>query len=327
MEKQAFITGGSGHVGANLIRLLINNGWKVRCLTHSDMRAFKGLNVELVKGEILDSSFLEEQMQGCSTVFHAAAVVGVENIDIDMMHRVNVEGTKSMCAAALSSQIKRFVYFSSIHAFQQEPLNSKLIENRLLVTDPKAPQYDLTKASAELEVKKAHEKGLYTIVLNPTGILGPYDFKPSRMGQLIINIMNQKMPLTINAGFNWVDARDVCSAAIKSLDKAESGNNYILSGRWASFEQIAEMISIKINKKTRWATLPFWLAYLYLPFSYLLSKIFLKRPLFSKGSLHALAIQATPSNKKAKERLVFNPRPLEDTINDTIDWLVKNDVH
>ena len=86
------------------------------------------------------------------------------------------------------------------------------------------------------------------------------------------------------------------------------------------------MISIKINKTTRWATLPFWSAYLFLPFAYLFSKILLKRPLFSKGSLHALAAQAAPTNKKAKECFGFKPRPLSETINDTIDWITENNV-
>ena len=326
MEKQAFVTGGSGHVGANLIRILVYNGWKVRCLVHHDGRAFEGLNIELIKGSILDSSFLKQQMKGCYAVFHAAAIVGVENINVDEMKRVNIEGTRAMCNAALSSEIKRFIYFSSIHAFQQEPLDRKLTEERLLVTDPKSSQYDLTKAHAEKEVKKAHKAGLSTIVLNPTGILGPYDFKPSRMGQLLKNIMNQKMLLTINTGFNWVDVRDVCSAAIESVEKATPGENYILSGKWATFHEIADMVSIKINKTTRWATLPFWSAYLFLPFAHLFSKILLRRPLFSKGSLHTLAVQATPTNKKAKECFAFTPRPLSETINDTIDWITKNNV-
>ena len=326
MEKQAFVTGGSGHVGANLIRLLLYNGWKVRCLMHNDGRAFEGLSVELTKGSILDSSFLKQQMEGCYAVFHAAAIVGIENVNADEMKRVNIRGTRAMCSAALSSKVKRFVYFSSIHAFQQEPLDRKLTEKRVLVTDPKSPQYDLTKADAEYEVKRAYKAGLSTVVLNPTGILGPYDFKPSRMGQLLKNIMNQKMPLTINVGFNWVDVRDVCSAAIESVEKATPGDNYILSGRWATFHDLADMVSLKINKKTRWATLPFWSAYLFLPFAYLFSKILRRRPLFSKGSLHALAVQATPTNKKAKECFGFEPRPLTETIDDTIDWIIKNNV-
>ena len=327
MKKQAFVTGGSGHVGANLIRQLIDDDWRVRCLVHNDMRAFKGLDIELIKGNILDQYFLEQQMQDCYAVFHAAAIVGVENIDIEAMKSVNVQGTRTMCSAALASHVERFIYFSSIHAYEQKPLDRPLNEDRMLVTDSKAPQYDQSKARAELEVNKAHKKGLYTITLNPTGILGPYDLKPSRMGQLIKNIMDQKMPIAINAGFNWIDVRDVCSAAIKSVDIAKSGNSYILSGTWASFEELSELVSKQTGKKTRWTTLPFWVAYLFLPFAYLFSKIFFRRPLFSFGSLRALSTQAVPSNKKANECFAFEPRPLVETIKDTVEWITKNNAH
>ncbi len=325
MQKLAFVTGGSGHVGANLIRLLIKEGWKVRCLIHKDTRAFDKLDINLVHGNILDESFLKSQMQDCYAVFHAAAIINIENINKKEMNKINVLGTRAMCNAALSSKVKRFVYFSSIHAFQQEPVDSPLKEDRLLVKGSKVSHYDLTKAKAELEVKKAYEMGLYTITLNPTGILGPYDFKPSRMGQLITNIANQKMPFTINAGFNWVDVRDVCFAAIEALDKAKSGNNYILSGTWVSFPEIAQIISYHLNKKTQLATLPFLFAYLFLPFSYLYSKIFFKRPLFSIGSLRALAIQGKPSYKKAKKCFGFKPRPFEKTVKDTLNWIIRSE--
>ena len=325
MQKQAFVTGGSGHVGANLVRLLLERGWKVRCLSHNDVRAFEELNIDIVQGDMLDESFLKNQMQDCYAVFHAAAVIGLENINKKEMDKVNIQGTRAMCNAALSSQIKRFVYFSSIHAFQQEPLERPLTEDRPLVGGQKVSYYDQTKAKAELEVKRAHKKGLHAIVLNPTGILGPNDFKPSRMGQLIISMMNQRIPLTINGGFNWVDVRDVCSAAIDSLDKTEPGNNYILSGMWVSFRELGEIISLNIDRKIKWISLPFWTAYLFLPFSYLYSKIFSKRPLFSAGSLRALAIQAKPSNEKAKRSFGFKPRPIEQTIADTIDWVIKKD--
>ena len=101
----------------------------------------------------------------------------------------------------------------------------------------------LGKASAELVVKKAHERGLKTIIINPTGIIGPYDFKPSRMGQVISDIMSRKMLFTINNGFNWVDVRDVCDIAIESVDRGKPGSNYIVPGTWASFEDLANVIS------------------------------------------------------------------------------------
>ena len=90
MQKQAFVTGGSGHVGANLVRLLLERGWRVRCLSHNDVRAFEELNIDIVQGDMLDESFLKNQMQDCYAVFHAAAVIGLENINKKEMDKVNI---------------------------------------------------------------------------------------------------------------------------------------------------------------------------------------------------------------------------------------------
>ena len=320
--KRAFITGGSGHVGANLTRRLINQGWRVRCLVHNDTRALEGLDVDCVHGDLLDEDFLSQQMQDCYAVFHAAANVAIENIDIPLMEKINIGGTRSMCNAALHSDIDRFVHFSSIHAFEQKPLHATLDENRPLVDQTGSAPYDSTKASAELVVKKAHERGLKTIIINPTGIIGPYDFKPSRMGQVISDIMNRKMLFTINNGFNWVDVRDVCDIAIESVDRGKPGSNYIVPGTWASFEDLANVISKIINKNTRWLTLPFWMAYCFLPIAYCTAKLTGSRSAFSMGSLHALAVQAKKiSSRKVEKEFKFKARPLEETIRDTINWI------
>ena len=320
--KKAFISGGSGHVGSNLVRKLLDQGWHVRCLIHKDIRGLEGLDVELVNGDLLDCNFLAQQMQGCYAVFHVAANVAVENIDIELMEKINIDGTKAMCSAALKTNIDHFIHFSSIHAFEQKPLFEILNEERPLVNESSSAPYDRTKARAELVVKKAYNQGLKTIIINPTGIIGPYDYKPSRMGQVILNIMNQKMLFTINAGFNWVDVRDVCDAAIKSVEAGEYGQSYIVPGRWASFEELADIISDIIGKNTRWITLPFWVAYCFLPFAYLSAKLSGKRPSFSKGSLHALAVQSKKvSLDRAKNKLNYQPRPLEETLKDTIHWI------
>ena len=91
-----------------------------------------------------------EAYEQCDLIPNVLA--GVENIDIEVMKSVNVKGTSTMCSAALASHVERFIYFSSIHAYEQKPLDRPLNEDRMLVTDSKAPQYDQSKARAELEV-------------------------------------------------------------------------------------------------------------------------------------------------------------------------------
>lgn len=323
--KKAFITGASGHLGANLVRLLLRAGWQVRCLVHVDTIALKNLDVELVNGNLHDSENLSILMKGFDVVFHGAAKISLEEIDYPLMQKINVDGTRAMCQAAIKSNIKRFIYISSIHAFNQRPILEELSENRPLVDNLNSPAYDRTKAAAQKVVYAAYKSGLNAIILNPTGILGPFDFKPSRMGRVISDIMNRKMLFSINSGFNWVDVRDVCKTAINCIEKGVPGQHYILPGEWASFEEISNIISELIGKKTSYLTLPLWMAYLFLPIAFLQSKLNKSSPSFSKGSLHALAIQSKKiSGELARSELGHKSRPLKKTLEDTISWISKN---
>ena len=325
--RKAFVTGGSGQLGANLVRLLLESGWRVRCLIHKDSKALKGLDIEKTDGKLTSASFLSSQMDGCDVVFHLAAYVAVEDVDIFRMKKINIEGTQNMCEAALNSNISRFIHFSTIHAFEQQPIKQMLSEERPLVYGSNAMPYDESKALAQKKVYEACERGLNASILHPTGIIGPYDFKPSRMGQVRKDIMNKKMPLTINAGFNWVDVRDICESAIKCVDQGRSGQHYILPGEWATFRQISDIISEHIDSRTALGTLPFWVAYTALPFAYAFSKLTGKRPSFSRGSFHALAVQCKDiPGTLAKNQLGHSPRSLQNTIQDTIDW-IKNYAH
>ena len=323
--KTAFVTGGSGHLGANLVRNLIDSGWNVRCLIHKDEEPFIGLNIEKVYGDLSNASILSEQMEGCEVVFHLAAYVDIENVNIPLMKKINILGTQNMCEAALKCNVKRFIYFSSIHAFDQKPTHETLTENRPLVTDPSSPLYDQTKAIAQTIVYDACKKGLNASILHPTGVLGPFDYKPSRMGKVLMNISNRKMLIQVDAGFNWIDARDVADTAIQCVDFGEKGKNYIVSGTWASFKEISDIVAKLINKRTSLIIFPLWVTYTAIPFAYVLSKIFGNRPSFSRGSIHALAIQSKKiSNNLAKNKLNHRVRDLEETIRDTLSWNQKN---
>ena len=319
--RKAFVTGGSGHLGANLVRLLLESGWKVNCLVHKDSKALDDLEVEKTHGDLTSVSFLSNQMNGCDAVFHLAAYVAVENINLLQMKKINVDGTKNMCEAAINSNSSRFIHFSSIHAFEQQPIRQILNEDRPLVSGPNAAPYDKSKAISQKIIYEACKQGLNASIIHPTGVLGPYDYKPSRMGQVLRDIMKRKMLFNINAGYNWVDARDVAKSAIKCVDYGKTNQNYILAGEWASLPQIAKIVSNKLKIKTTYATFPLWAAYAGIPFSWIKSKITSERPSLTHGGLHALAIQPKIiSDELAQKELGHSTRTLEQTINDTIDW-------
>mgnify|MGYP001468516673 FL=1 len=322
---KAFVTGGSGHVGGNLVRELLSRGYEVDCLVRSDTRALDNLDVNLVKGDMLNPKDIAPLMTDSDVVFHSAAFVAVEKIQEDLMHKINVEGSRSIAIAAVESGVKKMVHFSSVHAFEQQPTSEPLVEARPLVTDPKALPYDRTKAEAQKVVLGYRDQGLEVNVIHPTGIIGPYDFKPSRMGKVLRDITNGNMPFAINNGFNWVDVRDVSKSAVNCVDKGVDGQNYILPGHWASIPHLSTMIKKITGNRTHLVSVPFWMAYLALPFTSISSRISGKRPSFSRGSLQALAIQCRKiPGTLANEHLEHQPRPLEDTIDDTVSWLTQN---
>lgn len=321
----ALITGGSGHVGANLVRELSSRGYEVRCIDFdNDHRAFEGFNVELVKGNITDISTLDNTFKDVEVVFHTAAVISLDRKDKDLIRSVNVGGTENVCEMSLRHGVKKLIHFSSIDAFVREPLEDPLYENRSLVTDPNAVPYDLSKADAQRIVLEYCDKGLNASIIHPSGIFGPNDFKPSLFGQEFINIANGKRPYSINVGYDYVDVRDLCKTSVDCIDKGEIKQNYIVGGNYMDFVYMSEVMSEILNKKLIRSTLPFGFIYMSLPGSYISSLIKKTPRAITMDSIHTIKVQNKniPSSL-SKEKLNHNPRPVEETIQDTIEFFQK----
>ena len=321
----ALITGGSGHVGANLVRELSSRGYEVRCIDFdNDHRAFEGFNVELVKGNITDISTLDNAFKDVEVVFHTAAVISLDRKDKDLIRSVNVGGTENVCEMSLRHGVKKLIHFSSVDAFVREPLEDPLYENRSLVTDPNAVPYDLSKADAQRIVLEYCDKGLNASIIHPSGIFGPNDFKPSLFGQEFINIANGKRPYSINVGYDYVDVRDLCKTSVDCIDKGEIKQNYIVGGNYMDFVYMSEVMSEVLNKKLIRSTLPFGFIYMSLPGSYMSSLIKKTPRAITMDSIHTIKVQNKniPSSL-SKEKLNHNPRPVEETIQDTIEFFQK----
>ena len=321
----ALITGGSGHVGANLVRELSSRGYQVRCIDFdNDHRAFEGFNVELVKGNITDISTLDNAFKEVEVVFHTAAVISLDRKDKDLIRSVNVGGTENVCEMSLRHGVKKLIHFSSVDAFVREPLEDPLYENRSLVTDPNAVPYDLSKADAQRIVLEYCDKGLNASIIHPSGIFGPNDFKPSLFGQEFINIANGKRPYSINVGYDYVDVRDLCKTSVDCIDKGEIKQNYIVGGNYMDFVYMSEVMSEILNKKLIRSTLPFGFIYMSLPGSYMSSLIKKTPRAITLDSIHTIKVQNKniPSSL-SKEQLDHNPRPVEETIQDTIEFFQK----
>ncbi|NOX85167.1 MAG: NAD-dependent epimerase/dehydratase family protein [Chlorobi bacterium] len=318
------VTGANGHVGACLVRLLLKEGHEVRVLVHTGSRALYGLNVEIVNGSLDDAAALESFCSGREVIFHLAAKISIGRESYDEVYKVNMDGTKNLAAAARKAGVKRFIHFSSIHALQQFPQDKPLDETRPLALYSKMV-YEKTKAFAEKWMLEQNSPGFQVVVLNPTAIVGPYDFKPSYLGQVIQMIYKGTLPGLVHAGYNWVDVRDVTQAAVNAMEKGEPGEHYLLSGKWQSLKTLAGLVCAHRNKKCRLPIFPFWLARMGVPFMALYAQWKDKEPLYTKTSLAILqSANQQILNDKARRVLGFSPRPLEESVADTLEWFKKH---
>jgi dihydroflavonol-4-reductase len=323
-SMKTIVTGANGHIGSNLVRALLSRGRDVRVLVHTKHQAVEGLDVDIVEGDICDINSLLKAFTGIDRVYNLAGHISLRMTDTKRCRDINVGGTRNVVEASLQKNVKRLVHFSSIHALEQQPLSEPIDEKRLLVSGMNHPPYDISKAGGEIEVKKGIEKGLDAVIVNPTGVIGPFDYYPSHFGEVLLSLAQCRLPALIDAGFDWVDARDAADGAIKAEELAPTGSKYLLSGHWASIREIACMIKELIEVNIPAFTCPLWLASLGAPFADGIAQVSGKRPLFSKVSLAALCGNKNVSHAKATAELGYNPRPLKETIKDTLDWFFSN---
>lgn len=318
----ALITGGSGHVGANLTRELIDQGIKVRCIDFDkDHKAFEGLDIELIPGSVTDKESLDPIFNNVDIVFHTAAIISLERRNKNLIRLVNVEGTRNVCEAALKHRVKRLIHFSSVDAFTRYPLDEPLLEDRPLIENKNSVPYDLSKADAQRIVLDYCEQGLDASIIHPSGVYGPHDYKPSLFGQTFIEIANGKRQFNINVGYNYVDVRDLCKTAIACVEKGKSGQNYIVSGHYMDFTYLSEIVSQELGRKLLKLTLPMFTLYLGLPFYFIQSRVTGKPQALTIDSIHTIKVQnKNIPGELAKEELGHSPRGIDETLKDTVKF-------
>jgi dihydroflavonol-4-reductase len=320
----AVVTGASGHLGNNLVNELLARKWQVRVVVHINSKPFRDIDVEQVFGDTLNPMLLEKAFNGADVVFNLAAKVSVVGWNRSEVEALNIKGPENVIAACKKCNVGRLIHVSSFHACNQEPQNQPLDETRSLVKDRNAIPYDYSKASGEKLVRRARAEGMDAVVVSPTGIIGPYDYQPSHFGAILVSIGRGRMPAIVDAGLDWVDARDVASGMIRAAEIEKPSEKYMLSGQWVSLKDISAQIAQITGNPAPFFTSPMWLAKAGAPFAEVYSRLSGGRALFTGISLKALGSNRNVSHEKAASELGYNPRPLCETIKDTIEWFHDN---
>ena len=312
------VTGAAGHVGGNLVRALLDKGQRTRVLVHEDQRAIKGLDVEVVKGDIRDPASLANAFDGAEAVYHLAAHISIFKDEWPLLESVNVIGTRNVVEACLRCGVRRLVHFSTIYTGAEEPAAIMRNESR------NYPPYDRSKAAAEREVLQGIKRGLGAIIVSPTAVIGPHDYKPSHLGEALLRMANGKLPALVAGGFDWVDVRDVAQAALRAAERAPSGARYILSGHWVSLPDLARLVAEISGVPAPGFVCPMWLARVGAPFITGFDRLAGRRPLYTSVSLRALRSHRNISHQRASGELDYHPRPFRETLVDTLRWFEEN---
>ena len=317
------ITGASGHIGGVLARALVDKygSRQVRAIYRKRQGTAADLNIDWVKGNLLDKESLIASFSRAKTVFHLAALISIGTGKEQQFHRTNVLGTRNVVEAALECGVKRLVHMSSIHAYNQHPLDAVLDESRSQADSPRDAPYDRSKAAGEAEVRRGIARGLDAVILNPTGVVGPYDGEPSHMGQLFLDLYRRRIPALVAGGYDWVDVRDVVAATIAAETQGRCGENYLVSGNWHTVRELADLSQQATGVAAPRLQFPIFAARLWAPCQVVLDRCRGRRPLFTPASVDIMAQgNRQISNAKAQSELGFYPRSLAETIIDTYRW-------
>ena len=315
IRKTAFVTGGNGFVGANLVHELVRQGWDVTVFHRagSDLGRLQGLRLKLKEGSFQDPSSVEAAMpQGVDAVFHAAAKISFWRGDDALMQRDNVEATKVMVEAALKRKAKRFILTStvSVYGFSEKRINETFPHEGL-----KSPiGYLRTKAEAEEVVREGIKRGLNAVILNPSNVIGP--FKKDSMVQSMLALKSGKALSAPPGATSFAHSVEVAKAHIAAVRRGKKGENYILAGTDADWVEVYSAIPKVVGVEAKVKVLPKFPLQIGAQVFQLLSLATRKAPFVTPELVEWLSHRFSYDSRKAVKELGYKTRPLKDMLGD-----------
>ena len=238
------VTGAAGFLGSHVARQLVARGENVRVLMRpsSNNRAISDLPLEYVTGDLRDTASLEKAMNGINRVFHVAADYRLWAKNPQDIYDSNVGGTKNLLAAAKETGIEQLIYTSTVAtiAVDRPELPREFTEARL---EEMISHYKRSKWMAEQEVLKAAREGFPAIVAMPTTPVGPWDWKPTPTGKIILDFLNGKMPGYVETGLNFVGVEDCAVGHLLVAQHGRTGERYLLGAENLTLKGLLDVLA------------------------------------------------------------------------------------
>jgi dihydroflavonol-4-reductase len=319
------VTGANGHIGSRIVQRLIERGRRVRAFVrpNADLSALQGLDVELVRGDVLDQASLEAALAGVQRVFHTAAVFNTRLADESEMQRTNVEGTRNLLAALKKHPVERLVYTSSVAAIGYTRDPKLILDEGTWNTDP-IDVYTASKTAAEKLVHVAVAEGLDAVVVNPCTVLGPGDHKPTPSNAFVLLGLRRGAPVTFNSGHTYADVDDVALGHLLAEEKGRRGERYVLGGTQASNDELLTELARRRGGRPPFIRLGHTAVELLGWAVEFKAKCLGGPPLFTRAKAHKLIdYYGYFSHAKAAQELGYAPRPLHEVLDRAQAWFVE----
>ena len=323
---RVLVTGGSGHLGANLVRRLLDEGQQVRVLERvgGGGEALAGLDVEVVGGDLRDAAAVRGAVRGCRRVYHCAAKVSSAEGQQREIYASNVLGTRHLLRAALAEGVERVVVTGSFSAVGHDPTRPS---DESVPVDPFARllPYQRSKVAVEHECLKAVVEGLDVVIATSCAILGPHDYKPSRMGQLMLDFARGRLRAYVPGGFEFVAARDIVQGHRLAMDKGRTGHKYIFSTAFKTVDELMAVYEDVTGRRRPRLRLPG-------PVMTGLAEavnFFVMRfvpdvePRFTPGAVRILRMNRRADITKARTELGYQPSSVEEAVREAYEDFVR----
>jgi dihydroflavonol-4-reductase len=321
------VTGGTGFVGAAVVRRLLAAGHSVRALVRStsDRRNVLDLPLELAEGSLEDEASLTRAVKGCQGVFHVAADYRIWVPHPKTMYQVNVVGTGMLMEAALKEGVGRVVYTSSVATLGYAGKGTPANEDTLVTEADMIGVYKHSKYLAEKLVREMiTEKGLPAVIVNPSTPIGPRDLKPTPTGRIVVDAVRGRIPAYVDTGLNVVHVDDVAEGHLLAFEKGLIGQRYVLGGDNLDLADLLRLIAETAGLAPPKIKLPrealFPLAHVF----EFVARLTGEEPLLTVDGLRMAEKKMFFSSSKAERELGYMHRPAQAAVMDAYNWFRKH---
>jgi dihydroflavonol-4-reductase len=318
----ALVTGANGFVGCHVVRALLARGMQVRALVRpsADRRALEGLDCELAFGDVRDRDAVERAVRGCEYVYHVAADYRLWVLDEAPMYAANVDGTRNIIRAAHAAHVRRIIHTSTVGALSIGADGLGREDTPVTLEEMLGP-YKRSKFLAEQEAINAAQDGMPVVIVNPSTPIGPYDYKPTPTGRIIVDFLNRRMPAYVDTGLNLVAVEDCARGHLLAAEYGRVGEKYILGGENLTLKEMLLRLSRLSGLAAPRVKLPFAIALGFAWGAQAVARTLTHRP--PRASLTEVRMARKKmffDSAKARAELGYQAAPIDDAMDRAIKF-------